>query len=160
RHLDESQRAMVAAKLATLKLGDNQHSEGLPIGRSSELLKVGERTVARAREVREHGAPELVNAVEQGKLSVSAAADIAGLPVEKRCEFVGGGEREFLQGEIKTREKKAGARRGERNASLLKLSNINSPLPDRRSPIILADPPYQYVRRWAVSREIENHYPT
>jgi ParB-like chromosome segregation protein Spo0J len=36
RHLDESQRAMVAAKLATLQLGDNQHSEGLPIGRSSE----------------------------------------------------------------------------------------------------------------------------
>ena len=50
RHLDESQRAMVAAKLATLKLGDNQHSEGLPIGRSSELLNVGERSIARARE--------------------------------------------------------------------------------------------------------------
>jgi hypothetical protein len=40
RHLSESQRAMVAAKLATLKLGDNQHSEGLPIGRRSELLNV------------------------------------------------------------------------------------------------------------------------
>src|SRR6516164_2723216 len=61
RHLDESQRAMVAAKLATLKLGDNQHSEGLPIGRGSELLNVGERSVARAREVRDHGAPELVH---------------------------------------------------------------------------------------------------
>src|SRR5262249_15611532 len=69
RHLDESQRAMVAAKLATLKLGDNQHSEGLPIGRSSELLNVGERTVARAREVQEHGTPELVSAVERGAVS-------------------------------------------------------------------------------------------
>src|SRR5262245_20228479 len=160
RHLDESQRAMVAAKLATLKLGDNQHSEGLPIGRSSELLKVGERTVARAREVREHGAPELVNAVEQGKLSVSAAADIAGLSVAKQREIVARGEREILLAAIQIRAKKAAARRGERNASLLKLSNINSPLPDRRFPIILADPPYQYVRRRAVSREIENHYPT
>jgi hypothetical protein len=63
RHLDESQRAMVAARLATLKLGDNQHSEGLPIGRGSELLNVGERTVARAREVQEHGTPELVHAL-------------------------------------------------------------------------------------------------
>src|SRR5499426_4424118 len=77
RHLSESQRAMVAAKLATLKLGDNQHSEGLPIGRSSELLNVGERTVARAREVQEHGAAELRLAVERGNVSVSAAADIA-----------------------------------------------------------------------------------
>ena len=71
RHLSESQRAMVAAKLATLKLGDNQHSEGLPIGRSSELLNVGERTVARAREVQEHGTPELVSAVERGAISLS-----------------------------------------------------------------------------------------
>ena len=42
---------MVASKLATLKQGGNQHSEGLPIGRNSELLNVGERTVARARDV-------------------------------------------------------------------------------------------------------------
>jgi ParB-like chromosome segregation protein Spo0J len=29
RHLDESQRAMVAAKLATLRLGNNQHAQNL-----------------------------------------------------------------------------------------------------------------------------------
>src|SRR5262245_48694235 len=58
RHLDASQRAMVAAKLATLKLGDNQHSEGLSIDRASDLLNVGVATAHRAREVIAHGAPE------------------------------------------------------------------------------------------------------
>jgi ParB-like chromosome segregation protein Spo0J len=80
RHLSESQRAMVAARLATLKRGDNQHS---PIGETSqakaaELLNVGKRSVERAAEVRDHGAPELVSAVEQRKVSVSTAAAIAG----------------------------------------------------------------------------------
>jgi ParB-like nuclease domain len=60
RHLDESQRAMVAAKLATLRDGQRADLvEGLPIGRASEMLNVGERSVARAREVQEHGTPEL-----------------------------------------------------------------------------------------------------
>jgi hypothetical protein len=91
RHLSESQRAMVASKLATLKQGGNQHSEGLPIGRSSELLNVGERTVARAREVLNHGAPELVTAVERGDVSVSAAADVATLPTAEQAEIVARG---------------------------------------------------------------------
>src|SRR5262245_5263392 len=39
RHLDESQRAMVASKLANLKDGQRADLvQGLPIGRASELL--------------------------------------------------------------------------------------------------------------------------
>jgi N6-adenosine-specific RNA methylase IME4 len=160
RHLDESQRALVAARLATLKLGDNQHSEGLPIGRSSELLNVSERSVARAREVQARGTPELVRAVERGKVSVSAAADVSELSQENQSEIVARGEREILRAAIQIRARKAAARRFERDATLIRLSNVDSPLPERRFPIVLADPPYQYDRRWAVSREIENHYPT
>src|SRR2546425_390857 len=68
RHLNESQRALVAAKLATMKRGDNQHS---PIGetsqaRAAELLNVGKRSVERAADVHDHGAAELVHAVERG----------------------------------------------------------------------------------------------
>ena len=107
----ELQRAMVAAKLATLKLGDNQHSGGLPIGRASALLAVGERTVARAREVQEHGAPELVRAVEAGRVSVSAAADLASQPIDEQRDIVVRGEREILQAAIQIR-----AQEGRRSA--------------------------------------------
>jgi hypothetical protein len=37
------------------------------------MLKVSERTVASAAKVQEQGIPELVQAVEAGKVSVSAA---------------------------------------------------------------------------------------
>jgi hypothetical protein len=76
RHLNESQRALVAAKLANLRVGDNQHSEGLPIGRASTLLNVGERSAARARNVLDHGAPELQAAVARGGLTVAAAVKL------------------------------------------------------------------------------------
>src|SRR5262245_65467537 len=38
RHLDESERAMVAAQLATLKHGDQQHSGGVAHGNSTTML--------------------------------------------------------------------------------------------------------------------------
>jgi hypothetical protein len=88
RHLTESQRAMVAAKAADLKRGANQHSEGLPIGRAADLLNVGQRSVARAREVLRRGVPELAKAVEGGKLPVSSAAEISRMPVEEQRETV------------------------------------------------------------------------
>src|SRR5215831_11998710 len=164
RHLDESQRAMVAAKLATLKLGDNQHSEGLPIGRSSELLNVGERTVARAREVQEHGTPELVSAVERGAISVSSAADVATLPVQEQREIVARGEREILAAAKAIRAKQYAKRHAEWDARTIRLANQTAPLPsDRRYPVILADPPWEFRvfnRNSGSDRCAEAHYPT
>ena len=81
RHLSELQRAMVAAKIATLK--DGQRSDlvqGLPIGRAAEMLNVGERSVARAKSVLDEGVPELIDKVERGDVSASAAAEVARLP--------------------------------------------------------------------------------
>ena len=89
RHLiKEGQRAIVAARIASLKPGSNQHSEGLPIGRASKFLNVGSRSVARAREVLDHGVAELVQAVEEGKLAVSAAAQISRLPEPQQHEAI------------------------------------------------------------------------
>jgi N6-adenosine-specific RNA methylase IME4 len=162
RHLDESQRAIVAARIATLKLGDNQHSEGLPIGRASTLLNVGERSVARAREVLDEGAPELVAAVERGEVSVSTAADIATKPIEKQREIVARGEREILAVAKAIRAKKPEKRRGERIQNLIRISAGDTALPtSRRFPIIYADPPWRYEHPpMGGSRVVENHYPT
>ena len=82
RHLNESQRAMAAAKIATLPRGSNQHA---PIGASSqekaaEELKVGKRSVQRAKKVIEKGSKALQQAVETGQVSVSKAAAVADLP--------------------------------------------------------------------------------
>jgi ParB-like nuclease family protein len=166
RHLDESQRAMVAAKLATLKRGDNQHS---PIGETSqakaaELLNVGKRSVERAAEVRDRGAPELVSAVEAGRVKVSVAADIAGLSKEEqRAILANVDSREILRAAQQIRAIKSESRRAERDARLIEISKGNTDLPhDRRYPIILADPPWQF----SISaddpriRAPEHHYQT
>jgi N6-adenosine-specific RNA methylase IME4 len=164
RHLDESQRSMVAAKLASLRVGGNQHSEGLPIGRASELLNVGDRSVARAREVLDHGAPELRGAVERGAVSVSAAADVATLPEAEQRQIVARGEREILEAAKQIRAGKAEARRAERIARIGEISNSNAPLPqDRKYPVIYADPPWPfevYNEESGSERVAANHYPT
>lgn len=79
RHLDESQRAMVAAKLANLTNKDNQYTVGASIdapisqNQAAELLNVSRPSVQRAKQVIEHGTPELIHAVEQGEIPVSRA---------------------------------------------------------------------------------------
>lgn len=93
RHLTESQRAMVADTIADMQQG--ARTDLTPIGGMSqadaaELLNVGIRTVQRAAEVRKHGTPELVAAVNAGTVSVFAAADVATLPVEEQVEMLAG----------------------------------------------------------------------
>lgn len=88
RHLTESQRSMVASRVATLR--DGQRSDrGAPIGAATqgaaaELLSVGKRNVQRARQVLDNGAPELVSAVDAGTVKVSDAAAVAKRPHDEQ----------------------------------------------------------------------------
>jgi len=71
----------VAAKIANLEQGRPSEIKpaNLPVsqGEAADLLNVSERSVRSARHVLDEGASELVNAVEQGELAVSTAAEIA-----------------------------------------------------------------------------------
>jgi hypothetical protein len=87
RHLNESQRGLVASRLANMVVGGKEtNSANLqdckPISRAdaARLLNVSERTVASAAKVRDDASRELVAAVERGQIAVSAAEKIARLP--------------------------------------------------------------------------------
>lgn len=96
RHLDASQRAMVAARLATLRDGERSDRQGAQIcvptqDGAADMLNVGRRSVQHARAVTERGVPELVDAVDRGVASVSAASAVATLPPEQQTDIVAEG---------------------------------------------------------------------
>lgn len=109
RHLSESQRAMVAARLANVPQGRPGKDANLQVFQddAARLLNVSPRSVATARSVLTHGAPALQQAVDAGRVRVSAAADIAGEAPERQAEIVARGEREILQAAKAIRADKA-----------------------------------------------------
>ena len=88
RHLTPSQRAMLAAGLATAKRGRPQTNGSdlapLAIPEAAKRLSVSEHSVKHAKTVLTKGIPDLQKAVQDRKVSVSAAAPIANLPKEKQ----------------------------------------------------------------------------
>lgn len=98
RHLDESQRAMVAAEI---KKQYDQEAKvettraNLPAGRArdraAKLLNVSGRSVGSAEVVQRNGIPELQDAVKDGRVSVSAAAQCAKQPPAKQKEALAKG---------------------------------------------------------------------
>jgi N6-adenosine-specific RNA methylase IME4 len=80
RHLNESQRAVIAGRLANMGEGGN-HYANLRSGQISqsaaaEMLNVSPRTVASAKQV-ERDAPELIAKIESGEMTVNEAVRTA-----------------------------------------------------------------------------------
>ena len=69
---------MVAAKMATLKRGDNQHlpNGGASTADAAAALSISTRATERAKHVLAHGSDELIEAVEQCQVSVSLAGKL------------------------------------------------------------------------------------
>ena len=121
RHLSESQRAMVAAKLANLSDGQraDRRSANLPTlpgvqpvapitqAEASDRLNVSPRSTGNARAVQEKGIPELQEAVESGGISVSAAALIAKQEEEEQRRILGEKKLSEAVAELRRMEKAA-----------------------------------------------------
>jgi N6-adenosine-specific RNA methylase IME4 len=160
RHLDESQRGMVFARLATLPMGANQHTQICAPSQSeaAEMLNVSVRTGQSAKRVLEHGAPELVAAVDRGEVSVSAAATIAEIPKEEQTEIVARGRKEILAAAKQIRTEQAEKRREE----LAKKKAEQPALPDGKFETIVIDPPWDMskIERDVRPNQVAFDYPT
>jgi N6-adenosine-specific RNA methylase IME4 len=160
RHLNDSQRGMIAAKVATLTRGrpGNASNEAITQPDAAVLLNISRSTIQRAAIVRDRAVPELAGRVERGDISVALAAKLATkLSQEQQRELADKPEpilRGAVKREVRTQREKALASATARASAALGTLLYN---------VILADPPWRfepYSRETGMDRSAENRYPT
>jgi len=155
RHMNESQRAMVAARLATLKDGQRSDRQGAQICAptqedAADLLNVSRRSVQSARVVLDKGTSELVRAAEQGKVPVSLAEKIAAADPDVQDAVV----RRIETEEIRPLE----AFRIEKG---IKVQQRRLLEPTGKYRVVYADPPWDYGNPMPLGfGDARDHYPT
>ena len=106
---------MMGAKLATMKQGARTDLEPCANLRkvdksqpdAAEACKVSRRSIQSAREVLDHGTEELIEAVEKGEVSVSAASVVARLPEEEQERVMSAGTEEVKRVAAEIRQKRS-----------------------------------------------------
>ncbi len=117
-------------------------------------MNVSERSVKSAKKVLVSGTPDLVRAVEEGRVSVSSAARIAEL---EEAEQVAVAKAERPQAELKKRQR---ARREQALADKSVAKGVEAG--GKTYGVIYADPPWRFetYSEAGKGRSAENHYPT
>jgi len=166
RHLTASQRALIAARLETLRQGKTKENAGkqakLPVSRddAAAALNVSRRSVTDAKKVMTDAAKPVAAAVERGDLAVDVAAKLTAMPkpaqtaILKRAKTDGGIDGRRVGQEIK---------RAARAARERELGARQQALPDRPYGVVYADPPWRFKPfsdDTGMDRAADNHYPT
>ena len=160
RHLTESQRAMVAARLVQTSHGGDRRSSGRSAVRSQDQaaaeLSTSARSVRQAKRVIERADPELVAAVESGHVAVSLAEQISDRPVREQRKVA----REALQGEAPAKlVRELNRQTREKKMAEISKGNRRLKMPQRFG-VILADPSWLYNEGTTTpNRRIDNKYP-
>ena len=144
RHLNETQRGMVGARLANMPQGARTDLGQIctrSIAEAAELLSVSERTVKAARKVHDLGTPELIDACEQGDIAVSDAAAVVNESDDVQHELL-----DAVRSEEKGTPKnlKAAKRKYEIAAQRAAIAVGTAKIPEGLFEVIAIDPPWPY----------------
>lgn len=160
RHLNESQRAVVAARLANLPshrpAGDKSANLRTSQADAARRLNVSTRLLQSARQVLDKGTSDLVKQVVQGVLAVSQAERAARLDAEAQARVVD------LVTQGKANVVRTVIKQGARAARERVLGAKQQALPDKQFGWILADPEWEHTTFsvLGLDRSPSNHYPT
>ncbi|MEY9196619.1 N6-adenosine-specific RNA methylase IME4 [Sinorhizobium fredii] len=169
RHLTESQRAMVAARIVDWERGINQTTAGpanLQTREAARRLSISERAVAAAKRVRDRGIDELSEAIRDGRISVHTGEALSHLERQAQEEALRLEEKQIIQRAKEIRQKRQEIRHAVRLVHMGHVAETGAATAGKVSqkfPVIYADPPWQFgVRSEVTGREksAENHYPT
>jgi len=170
RHLTDSQRAMVAAKIVDWETGLNQHTSAggahVPARQAAERLSISERAVKAARRIHEHGTAELVAAIRDGRLSVKTGEALSHLAREAQDAVLRQEEKDIVARAKAIRAERQKLRHTVRLAHMDMVAGkgrATAPASAKPYPVYYADPPWRFgVRSEVTGREksAENHYPT
>ena len=76
----------------------------------ARVARLSSATVSQIEKIQKDAAPELVEAVRAGTISINAAATVASLPVDQQVAAVAGGRKEMQQAARQVREARTAAR--------------------------------------------------
>lgn len=104
RHLNESQRAVIASRLANMQLGDNQYKSGsanlptLSQPEAAKILNISPRILRTVKAI-EHESPELIEKIINGETTVNKAIrDIKRTEILKNLESIEAKEIKAING--------------------------------------------------------------
>ncbi|MFZ4550552.1 MAG: plasmid replication/partition related protein [Aquabacterium sp.] len=83
----------------------------------ARAARLSSTTVSHIEKIQKQAAPELVEAVKAGTISINAAAAVATLPVDEQVAAVAGGKKELQQAARQVREARARPKAPEANVS-------------------------------------------
>lgn len=153
RHLTESQRALIAARLANSRVGTNQHTAGAVSQKAAAKdLGVSVDSVSRGKKVLSNGIPELVKAVAAGRIDISKAARLAGLAKADQSQLNFEDIKVIQQASKAINQAKFADRRKKRVQEIEAKRANNKPLEASLGTysVIYADPPWDYMGELAV----------
>lgn len=161
RHLNETQRAMAGAELATFAHGGDRRSESVEIApvtqaQAAALVGVSERTIRSAVAVKEHGINALKEAARHGKIAVSMAAELSKYDPSMQKDILAKGDSDI------SRHARTAIKQTNRQAKEKELASKLLALPDTPAAVIVEDYEWDHQvwsRETGMDRHAANHYP-